>query len=72
MFSKQQMNVLIAAQSGDDWTVNHFIERIVEEGEQSDIPGGEFEGLMAWIERLTYEQVADLQIALTILGSLPH
>jgi len=70
MFTKQQLNILIDAQSGDDWTPNYFIERLPEVGEQSDISGAEFDELMAILERYTYEQVADLQIALTILESL--
>ena len=71
MFTKQQLTLLIDSQSGDDWTPNYFLHRVVEEGQESNICGEEFDELMAMLERFTYEQVRDLQIALTILDCLP-
>lgn len=72
MFSKQQLNLLIDAQSGDDWTPNYFAShRVPEVRKESDISQEDFEGLVEFLEKLNYEQTADLQVALTILDNLP-
>lgn len=71
MFSKQQLNVLIDAESGDDWTPEYFVERLPEIAEQSDISGAEFDNLMTWISSLSREQVYTLQVALMGLADLP-
>lgn len=71
MFTKQQLNLLIRVQAGDDWTPNGFLHQLVSEGRESDISDAEFNELMALLDRFTYEQVRDLQIALTILDNFP-
>lgn len=71
MLTKQQLQVLIEAQSGDDWTPEYFVERLPEIAEQSDISGAEFDNLMIWISSLSREQVYTLQMALIGLLDLP-
>lgn len=61
MFSKQQLLVLLDAQSGDDWTPEDFVERLPEVAQQSDISGAEFDNLMAWISNLSRGQIYTLQ-----------
>lgn len=71
MFTKQQLNVLIHAESGDDWTPEYFVERLPEVAEQSNISGAEFDNLMNWISSLSREQIYTLQIVLMGLLDLP-
>ncbi|MGI2907684.1 hypothetical protein [Tolypothrix sp. VBCCA 56010] len=71
MFSKQQLQVLLDAESGDDWTIEYFLERLPEIAEQSDISGAEFDNLMIWISSLSREEVYTLQMALIGLLDLP-
>jgi hypothetical protein len=72
MFTKQQLDLLIDAQSGDDWTANYFVyHRVPEVRQESDISQEDFEGLVEFLEKLNYEQVKDLQLALMILDNLP-
>lgn len=70
MFSKQQLQLLIDAQSGDDWSPLGFIKRLPEVREQSDIIEIEFDELIAMLQQYSYGEIADMQVALTILGNL--
>lgn len=71
MFTKQQLNVLIDAEKGDDWTIEYFVERIPEVAKESNISGVDFDNLMAWISILRREQLYTLQVALMGLADLP-
>jgi hypothetical protein len=72
MFSKQQLNLLIQAESGDDWTPEYFVERINEIAPQSGISGAEFDNLINWISGLSREEIYTLQVALMNLADLPE
>lgn len=64
MFSEKQLQLLLDAQSGDDWTLEYFKERIFIMRERSGISTTEFDDLINWVQSLSLEQVYTLQIAL--------
>ncbi|MUG98923.1 hypothetical protein F7734_44170 [Scytonema sp. UIC 10036] len=61
MFTKNQLELLIELQS-DDWHPEYFRQLVQE-------CGGHV--LVCYINRLSVEQIQDLQIALTFLAGLP-
>ena len=70
MFTKSQLTLLIDAQKGKDWSPNQFLNRLPQSREERDCSGAEFDELMAILERFNFEEIADLQVALTILDNL--
>lgn len=64
MFSEKQLQLLLDAQSGDDWTLEYFKERIFIMRKGSGISTTEFDDLINWVQSLSLEQVYTLQIAL--------
>ena len=72
MFTRQQLDLLLVAQSGDDWTDNYFrYHRVFEVRDDIDISQEDFEVLVVFLDGLNYEQTRHLQLALMLLDELP-
>lgn len=63
MFSKEQLQLMIAIQAEDDWNPTYFCELVKQRGDRE---------LTAFLSRLSRSEIQDLQLALDLLGNLPN
>jgi hypothetical protein len=67
MFTKAQLQLLIEAQSGDDWSPEYFPQRVIYMAPDANISGAEFDELMRIVNSYSIEQIQKLQMALAYL-----
>ena len=70
MFTKHQLQLLIDAQYGQDWTCKYFQQAIINRAYDSNISRTELDELISIIENYSIEQVQKLQMALSYLGDI--
>lgn len=70
MFTKPQLELLIEAQSGDDWSPYYFPQRLVEISANSNVSSSEINELTNLVKSYSTEQIRSLQMALMYLEDL--
>lgn len=70
MFTKSQLDFLLAAQYQDDWHVSYFLT-VLKDRNSTEIDSRERETLIEYVGALSPEQIWNLQMALNHLNLLP-
>lgn len=71
--SQQQLEFLVIVDMQDDWHPSYFLERVVDHytnSKEKPFDEAELESLMAELNKLTTERIANLQNALCAFGNI--
>lgn len=72
LFTESQLDLLIEVQEQNDWHRDYFLDALRTQAPvaQTNISQDEFSALMTKLSPLSPEKIADLQLALDLLGTL--
>jgi hypothetical protein len=74
--TSQQLEFLVFVVQGDDWNSRYFLDIVSEHYNNGDFPEGltlskeEFDSIMQELSGLSVKKIDDLQLALSIFGSI--